>query len=142
MDFADTFALRDSDIAAEDFDGEFVVLDLTVGRYFSLAGGAAIAWRALAGGHTLGAAVTAFPEADPRRGAVMQFAEQLVTYQLLKAGAGAPAPDPAVLAQLAASPGPFEIEVFDDLADLLLADPIHDVDAEAGWPHLPGKRQE
>jgi len=27
-----------------------------------------------------------------------------------------------------------EIEVFDDLAQLILADPIHDVDAEAGWP--------
>jgi hypothetical protein len=142
MDSADTFVLRDSDIAAEDFDGEFVVLDLTVGRYFSLAGGAAIVWRALAGGHALGAAEAAFAEGDPRRRAVTQLAEQLVAHQLLKAGAGAPDPDAAVLAELALSPGPFEIEVFDDLADLLLADPIHDVDAEAGWPHLPGKGQE
>ena len=26
------------------------------------------------------------------------------------------------------------IEVFDDLAELILADPIHDVDEQAGWP--------
>lgn len=27
------------------------------------------------------------------------------------------------------------LQRFDDLQDLLLLDPIHDVDAQAGWPH-------
>ena len=26
------------------------------------------------------------------------------------------------------------IEIFDDLAELIFADPIHDVDEQAGWP--------
>ena len=30
-----------------------------------------------------------------------------------------------------------EVESFDDLAELMKADPIHDVDAEFGWPHRP-----
>ena len=28
------------------------------------------------------------------------------------------------------------IEVFDDLAELIFGDPIHDVDEQAGWPTL------
>ena len=29
---------------------------------------------------------------------------------------------------------PPQIEVFDDLAELIFADPIHDVDEQVGWP--------
>ena len=29
---------------------------------------------------------------------------------------------------------PAHIEVFDDLAGLIFADPIHDVDEQIGWP--------
>ena len=46
-------------------------------------------------------------------------------------------PDAALATELLTADG-FGVEVFDDLADLLVADPIHDVDQEAGWPHRPG----
>jgi hypothetical protein len=39
--------------------------------------------------------------------------------------------------ELAGAAGPFTVEMFDDLADLILTDPIHDVDQNAGWPHRP-----
>ena len=29
------------------------------------------------------------------------------------------------------------IEIYDDLAELIMADPIHDVDTDVGWPMLP-----
>ena len=29
------------------------------------------------------------------------------------------------------------IEVFDDLAELIMIDPLHEVDAERGWPVKP-----
>ena len=47
----DTYVPRSRDVASEDFDGEFVVLDLASGKYFSLLGGAAIVWRGLMAGH-------------------------------------------------------------------------------------------
>ena len=51
-----------------------------------------------------------------------------------------PSADDAVMAaELAAAEPQFTVEVFDDLADLLIADPIHDVEATAGWPHRPGR---
>jgi hypothetical protein len=49
--------------------------------------------------------------------------------------AGAPAQD--LLARLAAGGEPPLIEPYEDLADLILADPIHEVEAAAGWPNLP-----
>jgi hypothetical protein len=44
------------------------------------------------------------------------------------------APAPAAPAAGAVFAPP-RLEVFDDLQDLFLVDPIHDVD-EAGWPHV------
>ena len=29
------------------------------------------------------------------------------------------------------------VEAFTDMADVILLDPVHDVDATAGWPHRP-----
>ena len=46
----------------------------------------------------------------------------------------------ATAAELAAAPGPFTVEMFEDLADLILTDPVHDVDHDAGWPHRPADR--
>jgi hypothetical protein len=37
------------------------------------------------------------------------------------------------ISELWSGDGP-AIEVYDDLAELMLADPIHDVDEQAGWP--------
>ena len=32
-----------------------------------------------------------------------------------------------------------DLEIYDDLSDLILADPIHDVDNAEGWPKMPGQ---
>jgi len=135
----DSFVLASPDIASEEFDGEYVILDLGSGRYFSLSGLAAAVWRGLVDGHsvsTLGAGLAA---GDERIGLVAQAAEAMVGHGLLRRGGqppNGPVPD-AILAALAEAEPVLRIEVFDDLADLLVADPIHDVDETAGWPHRP-----
>lgn len=136
MQTTDTFVPRNDNVASEDFDGEFVVLDLESGKYFSLAGGAAIVWRGLTSGHSVTSLFSALPEADPRRDAVARLAESLLGHGLLVPARNPVAPDPAIAAELAHAEG-FGVDVFDDLADLLVADPIHDVDQQAGWPHRP-----
>lgn len=123
------------DIVFERFDGDLVVLNLSTGKYFGLNPAAAVLWDAL---------VTGVPAADlvaagAAPGLLEGFLSQLAAHGLLVA---TPATKPVVLkpeaaAALAALSDVPQIEVFDDLADLILADPIHDVDAEAGWPHLP-----
>jgi hypothetical protein len=137
MQLTDTFAPRSADVASEDFDGEFVVLDLANGRYFSLLGGSAIVWRGLTSGHSVETLCAGLPIGDDRRAEVAGLVEALLTHNLIVVSA-IPVADPPreVPSDLASASGPFTVEVFDDLADLLLADPIHDVDPETGWPAL------
>lgn len=129
-----------SDIVFENFEGEMVVLDLRSGHYFDFNPTAAALWAAM----VAGAAQTVFAAAglSAERGAA--FLARVVDLGLAMADAGqAPldADDPvtATLAKALAEAGDADprIETFDDLADLIQADPIHEVDAEFGWPHRP-----
>jgi hypothetical protein len=137
MNATDRYVPRDHNVAAEDFDGEFVVLDLNSGKYFSLAGAAAIVWKGLTSGHSVASLVAGLAEGDERRAGAERVAQELLAFNLLRADGTATGGPPEIAAELAAASGGFEVQSFDDLADLLIADPIHDVDAEAGWPHKP-----
>lgn len=137
MNATDRYVPRDHNVAAEDFDGEFVVLDLDSGKYFSLAGAAAIVWKGLIAGHSLASLVGGLPEGDARRAGAERVVNELLGFNLLRAEGTATGGPAEIAAELAAASGGFEVQSFDDLADLLVADPIHDVDAEAGWPHKP-----
>jgi hypothetical protein len=120
-------------------DDEVMVIDLKSGAYFAFLGAAADAWTLLVAGHE--------PEAVADRMAVRYgvshevvtddittFAGQLVVEGLLD-DVRADHVDPVELGD-AAGTVPYvapAIEKFDDLADLLLLDPIHEVQ-EPGWP--------
>jgi hypothetical protein len=128
------FRQRSADVAWEDFDGEFVVLDLRSGRYFSLLGGAAMVWHGLTSGHSVEALCEVVPPGHPLRAQIVELVERLLEFELLVPQSAPTPPTEAVPSELAGSIGPFRIDMFDDLADLLLADPIHDVDPDSGWP--------
>lgn len=137
MNASESYRPRDNDIASEDFDGEFVVLDLGSGKYFSLAGSAAIVWRGLLAGHSVDTLSAGLAQDDARRALMTGLVETLLVHNLLVPAGTAEAGDPGIPAELAASAGGFGVDVFEDLADLLVADPIHDVDTRVGWPHKP-----
>lgn len=126
---------------SEVLDGEAVIIDLATGRYHAAAGVAATVWGAAAGGASL---TTIMSAVAVRHRNVPADAESAVLAFLAQAvAAGLATEDPS-------SPGsgdlpsfPVEtvtewdvpvLESHDDLADLLLLDPVHDV-TESGWPH-------
>lgn len=135
MTVSGQFKPRSADIAWEEFDGEFVVLDLESGKYFSLAGGAALVWHALMLGHSVEALCAAVHQDSPVQAEIIGLVRSFLDHRLL-----VPETAPERAAQTSLSPhfaswtGPLRIDAFDDLADLLLADPIHDVDPDTGWP--------
>ncbi|MDB5507211.1 MAG: pyrroloquinoline quinone biosynthesis protein PqqD [Devosia sp.] len=135
----ETFAIASPEIAAEDFDGEFVVLNMETGKYFSVAKAAAVVWRGLVAGLSLETLAAALPADAARYAEIATLVEFLVTNGLLIASDAPPVTDAGIAADLAAAEPQFTVEVFDDLADLFIADPIHDVEATAGWPHRPGQ---
>ena len=105
------------DVLDEVFDGEAVLVNLRTGRYYSLDARATDVWRAIVAG-------------DPLPAGSAGFVRQLVTEQLAVTDGALPdAPGE--------SGGPV-MEVFTDMEDILLLDPIHDVDYDAaGWPAPP-----
>lgn len=128
------YAAASRDIISEDFDGDAVVLNLASGQYFGMNGAASAVWSLLMAG--VGSVQIA---AGMRDGAgLAPFLERLVALGLIAPSGDAAenlgAGDAARLAALAEAP---VVDVFDDLSDLILADPIHDVDADMGWPHSP-----
>src|SRR5262245_43915893 len=129
------YVLASRDIVSEDFDGEFVVLDLGSGKYYSMDAAASTLWRAITAGVSMQALVDAVDGAAPASTritaqAIHDYAEQFVAYGCLaRSDAPGSAPlDPATAAALKGSAGPPKVEMFIDLADLIKADPIHDVE--------------
>ncbi|MEJ6479486.1 MAG: PqqD family protein [Octadecabacter sp.] len=117
------FQLTGPDVVGEEFDGEVVVLNLKTGQYFGLNESGVALWSAILAG------------ADPADIAGIsgsEFAAHLVELGLISQSA-----EPPVPAEKLTLDGAPRIDVYDDLSDLILADPIHDVDTEKGWPKLP-----
>jgi hypothetical protein len=123
----------------ETIDGETIIIDLSTGTYYSLRGSAPAVWAALVDGGDGEAIVGALERVyDAAPGAISaaveSFLQQLEAVQLI-----APGGDPAVPHD-AADPAqrlPFEeprLERYDDLQDVILLDPVHQVD-DRGWPH-------
>jgi len=123
-----------ANIHAKVFDDEVVVLDMATGTYFSLRGAAAQVWQLVEAGATPATIRNAFVDGDGA--AVDRVLGDLAESKLLVADPSATTDAPGAGAGSLAFVTP-SVEKFTDMQELLLLDPIHDVD-EAGWPHTPG----
>jgi predicted Rdx family selenoprotein len=131
-------------VILETFADEVVIVNLESGNYFSIDKTGAEIWALLAEGASLPEIVSqlgrryAAPQADIER-ALQAWMEQLLAEALLVPSAGGAAPDRAAIATLApAERLPFEppaLQKYTDMQELLLLDPIHEVD-ETGWPNV------
>jgi len=138
------FGVNAPQVVFEVFDEEVVVVNLESGHYFSLRETAADIFRLAVTGAAPGAISEAlagrFPkEREAARNSVRTFLEALIAEGLSSAQPEIAAV-PARL-ELPGEAGPFtppRFEKFTDMQDLLLLDPIHDVD-ETGWPRAAEK---
>lgn len=127
----------------EMIDDEVVVIHLDTGIYYSLDGVAGRLWQYLAAGKRTAEDVVAFAgriydgDAAVIATAVERFLGQLRDEQLAFVSdeeSSTPADDAVPAARQ-----PFSeptLQKYTDMESLLLADPIHEVDEGAGWPHL------
>ena len=123
------FELNNPPVIADSVDGEAVAIDLDSGTYYSLAASAGVVWEAVLAGASVDHLASGRDEADTA--ALTTFVGSLLEQGLLRASAEsavAPAAAPAwAAAELA-------VVRFTDMQDLLGLDPIHDADAQVGWP--------
>lgn len=132
IDLGVPYAPASSDIAHESFDGDVVVVDLENGKYYSFTRSGSAIWLALVEAATPADLIEHGAFAD----AVPEFVQRLCRYRLIVARPDvASAPLSAACAErLRNSIEAPDVTVFDDMADLFVADPIHDVDEPSGWP--------
>lgn len=128
------YEINAPDVVAEKFDEDIVILNLANGRYFGLVGSANAIWQLLQDGHTPGAILASILTAQPKLGyGSFEFIERLIKYDLIRPRAET-IETAALSTNLTWPEGAPAIEVFDDLAELIYGDPIHDVDEQTGWP--------
>lgn len=114
------------DVVDESVDGEALIVNLRSGTYYSSRGAGDSAWRMVAAGATTAEVAQALGRDETEAAA---FLGRLLEEELVRARTRPVEDFPAVTAEA----GPLELEKYTDMQELLLLDPIHDVE-EAGWP--------
>lgn len=124
------------DCAAEDMGDEIVALNVDTGIYFSMRDLAVGLWRDLAAGFAIEDLAEQVRAATATDVAFRRFVGQLVEHGLMRASDVRPVDtDRAAAAMLASGVRDITLEIFEDMKDLILSDPIHDVDQAVGWPN-------
>jgi hypothetical protein len=128
------------DVVFEESDAEVVVVNLKEGVYYFLSGPAAFVWMAVHSGLSGDGVVSALSSLDDipdtLEDDVLSFIGRLIELGLLRS-----IESPGKSGESAVSVSEYfpngyrapELETYSDLQDILLLDPIHDVD-ETGWP--------
>lgn len=126
-------------VVDESIDGEVIIVNLDKGLYFSIDGVGAYIWSMIGAGRTVEEIHAwiddAFGDSAEFDADVDAFLGDLETNLLVTPTdtepsdlSGAPENPPAGYDK------PM-LHVYSDMEELLLLDPIHDVDPAAGWPH-------
>lgn len=123
-------------IISKEFDDELVLANYDSGLYYSLADSAAKIWLALKAGtsdrNIVAAFTRKFPAATGIETEVRNFIDKLLAEGLIVPVERGNEGEEPLLEGLPDFRAPV-LERFDDLKELLLLDPVHDVD-DAGWP--------
>jgi hypothetical protein len=136
-----SFRVNEPNVVYEAFGEEVVLVNLDTGKYYSISGTGPTLWNDLARGFEIEQVVARIQRVYTGDNAaiatdVSKFAERLLDEQLL---VPAVEPQASSVAEVVAATGARPsfvspvIENYDDMQDLLVLDPIHDVDA-SGWP--------
>lgn len=144
------YRVNTSQVISETIDGEAVMINLPTGNYYSLNDAGGEVWTLIertASVEEMVATLASRYDGDPDdiQRSVAELIDRLLREELIVAGGNddddTGGPGAATASTAAPSEGrrPFQapkLEKFTDMQDLILLDPVHEVDAK-GWPHLP-----
>lgn len=130
-------------VVHETIDDETILIHLGTGVYYSLDGSGSAIWALASRGvpvEDVVAAVRAAHPSDPQPEAidlgVRELLDRLVAEELLVPGI------PDELPGQLAVPGGLNgfaapsLQKYTDMQEFMLVDPLHEVDEQAGWPHV------
>lgn len=122
---------------ADDFGGEIVALNLDTGFYFSLRDLSSAIWQDLAAGHAVEDVLQSLREVDEKLAEpAARLIDLILEHGLMRPAEADVVPALAMTAGAMAASGAsvIDLEVYDDMRDLVMTDPIHEADEEIGWP--------
>jgi hypothetical protein len=143
------YDINEPAVASEVINGEAIMMHHPSGDYFSANGIGAVIWQWIGESRSHGQIVRALEASFPQssagiRGAVDAFLADLLRHELIRpiaSGDGAaPGAPPEQAADLAGEFAPPVLNVYSDMRDVLLLDPIHEVEEASGWP-MPKRSQ-
>lgn len=139
FDSSTVYTVNAPRIIHETIDKDTVAIDTASGTYFNIGGSGHVLFELMATGATV-EGMTAHlvrlyaVDATTVQPLVENFIAQLLAEELVVAGPG-PAPAAAAIQVDEGAPfAPPTLDKFTDMADLLLVDPIHEVE-DRGWPY-------
>jgi hypothetical protein len=144
MSRRDRIKVNAPQVVGEVIDGEAVIVNLKSGAYYSLAGPGGVVWSCIerrASQEEIASTVKARYLGDGgeiEADIVRLLGELEVEGLVVPADSAAETARPAEAAAASVSAPPYEsmlLKRYDDMQDLLLLDPIHEVD-EMGWPNV------
>lgn len=119
-------------------DGQAVVINFVTGMYYGTGMLGSVVLERLVKGNApekIAAAVKALPGCPADMdGRVEAFVSQLLEKEILVPGETVPGGDGPIDVKAAADGFELTLDEFAEVQDLILADPVHDVDVEQGWP--------
>jgi len=124
-------------LVSQQFDEEIIIANYETGIYYSLVGTAADIWLGLKSGANVEEIATAFANSSATGHSITL--EQITAFveKLQIEGIIAPSNETSGInswaPQFSDPASPPALDRFDDLRDLLVLDPVHDV-SDAGWP--------
>ena len=140
----ETYRVEGEHIVSEEIDGETLVINYDTGTYYSFIGPSSFAWKLIGEGNAVSSVIDALrhayvAEAGAIEESMFDFVRQLKAAGLIAPDEAAAATAPVVGPLPGKAPfAPLEFKTFTDLQDLLVLDPIHDVD-QTGWPAAPAQ---
>ena len=138
MEMTKYYFLDQTNLSCEDFGGEMVAINFDTGKYYGLSETALAIWNLLMRPRTEAELIEALNqqfEAEEHDVAVNThaFLEILNGENLLIISEVDTAAEQAVKAEKSTFTVP-GLEVYSDLQELIMLDPVHDADPEHGWP--------
>lgn len=124
------FRINSPKVIHQIFETEVVIVNLDSGNYYSVGGAGIEIWRQLERGHSPDQIAATF-EAETE--SVRLFLREIEREELIVPDKAVAAPVSAIEVVRNGAFVPPTLEKFDDMRDLLLLDPIHELD-ESGWP--------
>lgn len=133
-----SYRINEKNVAHEILEGEAILIQFETGHYYSLKETAAQVWASLTAGATVGEIIATFQNATTEVAeSIQSFLARLAEEGILSPvddGEAATRTETALPAPDSVAFAPLVFEKYNDMQQLLLSDPIHEVD-DRGWPH-------